>query len=85
MTSTPLQALPNTLCPLCGGANECVPASTGRLDVECWCSKTTISAEALAHVPAEQINKACLCPRCAAGFTPSENKLANSPGSGSPE
>lgn len=85
MTLTPLQALPTTLCPLCGGANECVPASTGRLDVECWCSKTAISATALARVPAELINKACLCPRCAAGLTPSEKKLANSPGSGSPE
>lgn len=70
MSSSTLQALPNTLCPLCGGTNECVPANTGQLTVECWCSKTTISAEALACVPAEQINKACLCPRCAAGLTP---------------
>lgn len=66
MTSTPLPALPNTLCPLCGGANSCVPASTGRLDGDCWCSKTVISPAALARVPADLVNKACLCPRCAA-------------------
>lgn len=81
MTSSPLQALPNTLCPLCGGANECVPASTGRLDVECWCSKTAISAAALARVPAELINKACLCPRCAAGLTPPETPPEDAPAS----
>ncbi|MBB4014223.1 hypothetical protein GGR36_003569 [Niveibacterium umoris] len=28
----------------------------------------TISTDALARVPAELINKACLCPRCAAGL-----------------
>ena len=65
-----MTALANHECPLCGGANHCAPAQAGTLNVECWCSKTTISAEALARVPAEQINKACLCPRCAAGLTP---------------
>lgn len=67
MTET-LTALPNTRCPLCGGANDCAPASTGRLDVACWCTTAPISPEALARVPPELINKACLCPRCAAGI-----------------
>ncbi|HEX5362312.1 MAG TPA: cysteine-rich CWC family protein [Fluviicoccus sp.] len=67
MTET-LTALPNTRCPLCGGANDCAPASTGRLDVTCWCTTAAISPEALARVPAELVNKACLCPRCAAGM-----------------
>ena len=64
------QALPNTLCPLCplcGGANQCAPASAGTLDVECWCTKAVISPEALARIPADLVNKACLCPRCAGG------------------
>ncbi|QSI75546.1 cysteine-rich CWC family protein [Niveibacterium microcysteis] len=60
-----MKALPNTVCPLCGGANSCAPAQAGRLDVECWCTKTIISPDALARVPAELRNKACLCPRCA--------------------
>lgn len=64
-----MQALPETQCPLCGGANQCAPAQTGRLDVECWCSKAAISPAALARVPTDKINKACLCPRCAAGVT----------------
>jgi hypothetical protein len=67
MTET-LAALPNTRCPLCGGANDCTPAATGRLDVACWCTTAAISPEALARVPAELVNKACLCPRCAAGM-----------------
>jgi hypothetical protein len=61
-----MQTLPALVCPLCGGANQCAPARDGRLDVECWCSKTTISPQALARVPAHLIDKACLCPRCAA-------------------
>ena len=59
--------VPYSFCPLCGGANQCAPASTGRLEVECWCTKATISREALARIPSELINKACLCPRCASG------------------
>jgi hypothetical protein len=60
--------LPNTICPLCGGSNQCAPASTGTLDAECWCTKATISREALARVPPALVDKACLCPRCAAGL-----------------
>ncbi len=60
-----MKALPYTVCPLCGGTNSCAPAQAGRLDIECWCTKTIISPGALARVPAELRNKACLCPRCA--------------------
>jgi hypothetical protein len=31
-----------------------------------------VSKEALARVPVHLLNKACLCPRCAAGLPPSE-------------
>jgi len=58
--------LPNVICPLCGGANECAPAESGRFDLECWCRTVRISAEALARIPPELAGKACLCPRCAA-------------------
>lgn len=69
---TPLQALPNNLCPLCGGANQCAPAQAGRLDVECWCTRAAVSREALARVPEALVNRACLCPRCAAGLSAAE-------------
>ena len=62
-----MQPLPNHICPLCGGANQCAPAKAGTLEVECWCTTASISPEALARVPAELVRKACLCPRCAAG------------------
>jgi hypothetical protein len=61
----PMKALPNTTCPLCGGANQCAPASTGSLETPCWCTQVTISREALARIPADSIDRACLCPRCA--------------------
>lgn len=63
-----MNVLPNTACPICGGSNQCAPASTGTFEVECWCTKATISPAALARVPADLIDKACLCPRCAAGL-----------------
>ncbi|TDU32447.1 cysteine-rich CWC protein [Panacagrimonas perspica] len=63
-----MNPLPNTVCPICGGSNQCAPASTGTFDVECWCTTASVSAEALARVPADLIDKACLCPRCAAGL-----------------
>lgn len=58
-------------CPLCGAPNECAPARSGSLDTPCWCASVTVSASALAAVPAPMRNRACLCPRCAAG-TPSQ-------------
>lgn len=66
MTMTPL---PATRCPLCGGSNQCAPAAAGHFDVACWCQSTPISPAALRQVPADLVNKACLCPRCAAGIT----------------
>lgn len=53
------------VCPLCGGANECVPAHRGTFDVICWCMTTPVSAEARARLPKARVNKACICPRCA--------------------
>lgn len=59
------QALANTRCPLCGAFNQCVLAQAVTLDADCWCRSATISAEVLAAIPPEQLNQACLCPRCA--------------------
>ena len=62
--------LANTICPLCGGSNQYTPASAGTFDVECWCTRALISPDALARIPDQQIDKACLCPRCASGAEP---------------
>ncbi|HEX5358003.1 MAG TPA: cysteine-rich CWC family protein [Aquabacterium sp.] len=63
-----MEALPYHLCPLCGGANQCAPARAGSLDVPCWCTTAAIHPLALMQIPADLLNKACLCPRCAAGL-----------------
>ena len=71
------QPLPNLRCPVCGGANQCAPAQAGSFDVPCWCRTASISPEALARIPADAINRACLCPRCAAGWpAPTDAKTA---------
>lgn len=54
-------------CPLCGQPNRCTQGSPATRDQPCWCFQATLSAEALERVPAEARDRACLCPRCAAG------------------
>lgn len=60
--------MPNNICPLCGGANDCVSSKAGGFEVECWCTTVSISREVLALIPPDAVNKSCLCPRCAAGL-----------------
>jgi GNAT superfamily N-acetyltransferase len=58
---------PHRRCPLCGQPNDCAPAACGRFDVDCWCTSSAVSAQALARVSASQQGQACLCARCASG------------------
>jgi cysteine-rich CWC protein len=57
---------PNLACPLCGGANACAPARSGRFDTACWCTTVSFAPELLARLPAAQRGVSCLCPACAA-------------------
>ncbi|SDS77652.1 Cysteine-rich CWC [Halopseudomonas sabulinigri] len=65
------------LCPLCGNANQCGLATARQAAAPCWCFSTPVSKAALARVPAEQIDKACLCPNCAAGLEAAEPVAAD--------
>jgi len=60
-----MQPKPNLTCPRCGGPNDCAPARTGTFDAPCWCATVTIDAAAIAALPANDRNAACLCRRCA--------------------
>ncbi len=60
-----MMALPNTVCPLCGGPNACAPAAGGTLATPCWCTTVSIPAEVLARLPADQVRKSCVCKSCA--------------------
>tara|TARA_R110000764_G_scaffold49780_1_gene109921 strand:+ start:41473 stop:41694 length:222 start_codon:yes stop_codon:yes gene_type:complete len=66
-----MQPTQTELCPLCGNTNQCSLADGAENTAPCWCFGVTVSQEALAQIPPEQINKACLCPRCAAGISAS--------------
>ena len=70
-----MQPSQTELCPLCGHANQCNLADGAETTAPCWCFNVAVSKEALAQIPAEHINKACLCPRCAAGIA--TNAIAN--------
>ncbi len=52
-----------SLCPVCGMPNTC-GMTQGKS--ECWCFELKIDAAALARIPTEAKDRACLCPRCAA-------------------
>ncbi|WP_373184792.1 cysteine-rich CWC family protein [Halopseudomonas sp.] len=71
-----MQPLPSNLCPLCGGSNQCAPAVEGSFDTPCWCLSVGVSMQALVRIPADQVNKACLCPACAAGSCTDERGTA---------
>lgn len=60
---------PNSTCPLCGGPNDCEPATTGRFDSPCWCVSVRIDPTALARIPEPARGEACLCRACATGVT----------------
>lgn len=45
---------------------------SGNFDTPCWCQTASISPEALARIPQELVDRACLCPRCATGLFPGE-------------
>ncbi|TIH07233.1 cysteine-rich CWC family protein [Pseudomonas leptonychotis] len=55
-------------CPSCGQLNQCAQATANAPVEHCWCFDITVDALALTQLPAEQRNRACLCPRCAQGL-----------------
>ncbi|MFK8397302.1 cysteine-rich CWC family protein [Pseudomonas sp. BGr12] len=55
-------------CPLCGQSNRCTQADPALQGQDCWCFSTPIDREALKRIPPGLVDRACLCPRCAAGL-----------------
>lgn len=67
-------ALPDpSLCPLCGQSNRCTQSDPALEGQPCWCFSTHIERNALERIPPELIDRACLCPRCAAGLKGDEH------------
>lgn len=69
-----------SICPLCGGSNDCAMTQVGGAQPECWCMQVKIGADVLARVSRPEVpgpdvpnlsgSAACICARCAAGQTP---------------
>jgi hypothetical protein len=55
-------------CPLCGQTNDCQRCTDAAYKGPCWCAQVEIPEVLLAEVPAELRNRACICPKCVAGF-----------------
>ncbi len=66
--STPDTPLDPRLCPLCGLPNQCGLLAADALGAAppCWCMDARIPAATLARIAPPALNRACLCPRCAA-------------------
>jgi len=62
-------AAPRFTCPLCGGANACAVAASGRLDTPCWCTDIAFSPALLERIPAQERRLACVCATCATAAT----------------
>jgi hypothetical protein len=58
------------VCPLCGGANGCAIARSGRCDEACWCEAVSFSAALLDRVPEALRGVACVCRDCALAGAP---------------
>lgn len=56
-----------TRCPLCGQSNRCSQADPALEGQACWCFSARIDRSVLERLPPELLDRACLCPRCAAG------------------
>jgi Cysteine-rich CWC len=60
--------LNQSLCPLCGKANQCgmeIEKVTGVKQAACWCVGMDFSADLLAKLPPEAQGQACICATCA--------------------
>ncbi|MFZ2649393.1 MAG: cysteine-rich CWC family protein [Burkholderiaceae bacterium] len=56
----------NLSCPLCGAANDCAVARSGRFESPCWCTQLKFAPGVLGAVPSAQRGRACICAACAA-------------------
>jgi len=59
-------------CPLCGEPNVCGMAEGA---TTCWCTETKIPKEVLDRVPADAVDRACVCQACASGKRSSKKPL----------
>ena len=57
-----------SLCPLCGGPNDCQLCALVAGKGPCWCFNVTMPEELLARVPENFRNRACVCRSCVERF-----------------
>jgi len=57
-----------TLCPLCGGPNDCQLCLPAARQDRCWCVHEEFPKELLARVPDYFRNRACICRSCVEQF-----------------
>lgn len=68
----PSIAINPSQCPLCGQDNRCameLERRSGQPQPPCWCTQQDMHPDALARLPPQARNLACLCQRCATSPT----------------
>lgn len=68
-----------SLCPLCGGSNDCQLCSDAPVKGPCWCANVEIPDALLARVPENLRHRACICRRCVETFHGASNPSPQSP------
>jgi len=73
------QANKDTLCPVCGEANECRIANGCLYKGACWCDQADVPAHVLRFLVEGQLEPACLCRRCLATLAHDARSLDDTP------
>ena len=53
-----------SICPLCGGRNNCSLVVSVESSEPCWCESLKVSEKQLELIPLEARNKSCVCREC---------------------
>jgi len=68
-----------SLCPLCGGPNDCQLCKTAVVKGPCWCACVEIPDALLTRVPESLRNRACICRSCVDKFNHTSNSRPQTP------
>jgi len=63
-TSKSVTTVDPDICPLCRKPNGCEHHHGGTNKNNCWCHELIIPRQIFTLVPAEALNKACICRHC---------------------
>jgi hypothetical protein len=67
------------ICPLCNQPNNCGLADPANTDGNCWCFRVVLPNRVVQGVPADAVNKRCICRACVDAYHGVKSKGAAEP------